>query len=145
MKKFIFSLSMLLLLTANSYAQPAANFKPPFKEIMKIVLKLTPEQETQITEIFKRNKKAIQSKGAELMSAQVVLKSAVFSEPYDENQVRAASKEVAAVQEEIIVHQSKIEAKVSQVLNAEQKALRSSLLEALSTPGESPDAGEDLK
>ena len=116
MKRFFLNL-LLLLITANSaHAMPKAALADAL-----IKLDVTAEQKAQIASILKAARSEVRPKVDAMIVARKNLRAAITQDQYSEPQIRAASKEVAKLQEDLAVRRAGVRAQVMQVLTIEQR------------------------
>ncbi len=136
MKFYIILFFSVFILTNGALAMPKNNLADAL-----IKLDLSDSQKSQIAKILKESRPQVKPKVEELLKAKKGLRSAMHQENFDESAVRAAAKEVAKTQEELIVIRAMTVNKVIKVLEPEQKKSFADLRERMQKKAGKKTAG----
>ena len=84
-------------------------------------LNLTEQQRTQVRDIHERSRADVQPLQERLQEARRGQRQAIEATPVDENRIRAAAQDMAAVEADLAVHRAKLRAEVFEVLTPAQR------------------------
>ena len=116
-----FVLSLLLVLTAASFAPAQQNPEPATTDPIE-QLRLTPDQRQAVRQIVADTRLERQSTNRRLREANVALDQALDAEPTDENLVEQRINEVATAQAAQLRMRIHTEMKIRRILRPEQLA-----------------------
>lgn len=110
--------------TLSGNNMPAAGHEISSQVVsLMIHLNLTDAQKKEIADILKKYQESIKSDVNAVLEARKNLFDAIHADTYDENAVRATSRNAASAEEELAVLRAKIVSEIKAVLTPEQLAI----------------------
>ena len=114
---------------ADSNGNGAGGWHSHFRDKMAAVLGLDDTQKEQVSLVMESYGPQMKAKFSAMRDARSELEDAIESDVFDEAKVRAASKDLAASEEELAVMRAKIASQIRPVLTEDQKARAKALKE----------------